>query len=94
MYAYSNSVVPICFKLGYVCNSNAVGLNTIDIHDEVLMKVNCPKTSSRWIEMKQTSSPYSSPTSEPGILAMVMESERWKSETWMGVTVLGLLQNE
>jgi len=43
--------------------------------------------------MRQTSTSCSSPTSEPGILAMVMESERWKSETCMGMRVTGLLQN-
>ena len=44
--AYSNSVVPIGLKLGYVCSSDAVGLNPIDINDKVLMKVNCPKAST------------------------------------------------
>lgn len=44
--AYSNSVVPIGLELGYVCSSDTVGLNPVDINDEVLMGVNCPKAST------------------------------------------------
>jgi len=43
IYAYSNSVVTIGLELGDICSSNPVGLNPIDIHDEILIKVNCSK---------------------------------------------------
>lgn len=47
IYSYSNSVVTIGLQLGDVCSSNTVGLNPIDVHDEVLTKVNCPKATNQ-----------------------------------------------
>lgn len=41
--SYSNSVVPIRLEFGDVCSADPVGLNPIDIHDEVLTKVNHPR---------------------------------------------------